>query len=114
MGHAIAKTYTIKDRVMDDERIKRGTYLTDKYCKEQLERIRDVSQNSKPHEPFPFCGYISVSCKKESVRVQTRCISTGISISSIAFSPSFFGLIVIVSVSPASVKPIDSVPILPV
>ena len=65
MGHAIAKTYTIKDRVMDDERIKRGTYLTDKYCKEQLERIRDVSQNSKPHEPFPFCEYISVSCKKE-------------------------------------------------
>lgn len=47
MGHAIAKTYTIKDRVMDDE------------------RIRDVSQNSKPHEPFPFCEYISVSCKKE-------------------------------------------------
>ena len=36
----IAKDYTIKGWVMDDERLKRGTYLTEKYFDEQLERIR--------------------------------------------------------------------------
>ena len=35
----IAKDYTIKGWVMDDERLKRGTYLTEKYFDEQLERI---------------------------------------------------------------------------
>lgn len=38
----IAKDYTIKGWVMDDERLKRGTYLTDKYYEEQLERIREI------------------------------------------------------------------------
>ena len=38
----IAKDYTIKGWVMDDERLKRGTYLTDKYFDEQLERIREI------------------------------------------------------------------------
>ena len=38
----IAKDYTIKDWVMDDERLKRGTYLTEKYFDEQLERIREI------------------------------------------------------------------------
>lgn len=33
----IAKDYTIKGWVMDDERLKRGTYLTEKYFDEQLE-----------------------------------------------------------------------------
>ena len=37
----IAKDYTIKGWVMDDERLKRGTYLTEKYFDEQLERIRE-------------------------------------------------------------------------
>ena len=37
----IVKSYTIKGWVMDDERLKRGTYLTDKYFDEQLERIRE-------------------------------------------------------------------------
>ena len=32
----IAKDYTIKGWVMDDERLKRGTYLTEKYFDEQL------------------------------------------------------------------------------
>ena len=36
----IAKDYTIKGWVMDDERLKRGTHLTEKYFDEQLERIR--------------------------------------------------------------------------
>ena len=35
----IAKDYTIKGWVMDDERLKQGTYLTEKYFDEQLERI---------------------------------------------------------------------------
>ncbi len=38
----IAKDYTIKGWVMDDERLKRGTYLTDKYFEEQLEKIREI------------------------------------------------------------------------
>ena len=38
----IAKDYTIKGWVMDDEQLKRGTYLTEKYFDEQLERIREI------------------------------------------------------------------------
>lgn len=38
----IASEYTIKGWVIDDERLKRGTYLTDKYFDEQLERIREI------------------------------------------------------------------------
>lgn len=38
----IAKDYTIKGWVMDDERIKKGSYLTEKYFEEQLERIREI------------------------------------------------------------------------
>lgn len=38
----IAKDYTIKGWVMDDERLKWGTYLTEKYFEEQLERIREI------------------------------------------------------------------------
>ena len=37
-ANSIVKDYTIKGWVMDDERLKRGTYLTDKYFDEQLER----------------------------------------------------------------------------
>ena len=38
----IATQYTIRGWVMDDERLKQGTYLTDKYFEEQLERIREI------------------------------------------------------------------------
>ena len=38
----IAAEYTIKGWVMDDERLKQGTYLTDKYFEEQLERVREI------------------------------------------------------------------------
>lgn len=38
----IAKEYTIKGWVMDVERLKQGTYLTDKYFDEQLERVREI------------------------------------------------------------------------
>ena len=43
----IAKDYTIKGWVMDDERLKRGTYLTDKYFDEQLERIREIRASER-------------------------------------------------------------------
>lgn len=42
----IAMSYTIKGWAMDDERLKRGTYLTDTYFEEQLERIREIGQVS--------------------------------------------------------------------
>ncbi len=38
----IAVEYTIKGWVMDDERLVKGTYLTDKYFDEQLERVREI------------------------------------------------------------------------
>ena len=43
----IAKNYTIKGWVMDSERIKRGTFLTDKYFDEQLERIREIRASER-------------------------------------------------------------------
>ncbi|MEG0191530.1 MAG: virulence RhuM family protein [Lachnospiraceae bacterium] len=43
----IAKDYTIKGWVMDVERIKRGTYLTDKYFEEQLERVREIRASER-------------------------------------------------------------------
>jgi len=43
----IVKDYTIKGWVMDDERIKRGSYLTDKYFEEQLERIREIRASER-------------------------------------------------------------------
>lgn len=43
----IAKEYTIKGWVVDDERLKRGTYLTEKYFDEQLERIREIRASER-------------------------------------------------------------------
>lgn len=43
----IAKDYTIKGWVMDEERLKRGTLLTDKYFEEQLERIREIRASER-------------------------------------------------------------------
>lgn len=43
----IAKDYTIKGWVMDSERIKRGTYLTEKYFEEQLERVREIRASER-------------------------------------------------------------------
>lgn len=43
----IAKDYTIKGWVMDDERIKGGSYLTDKYFEEQLARIREIRASER-------------------------------------------------------------------
>ena len=45
--NGIASTYTIKGWVMDDERLKRGTFLTDKYFDEQLERIREIRASER-------------------------------------------------------------------
>ena len=41
------KDYTIKGWVMDDERLKRGAYLTEKYFDEQLERIREIRASER-------------------------------------------------------------------
>lgn len=41
-ANGIVKEYTIKGFAMDDERLKRGTFLTEKYFEEQLERIREI------------------------------------------------------------------------
>ena len=46
-ANGIVKDYTIKGWVMDDERQKRGTYLTDKYFDEQLERIREIRASER-------------------------------------------------------------------
>ncbi len=43
----IASEYTIKGWVMDDERLKQGTYLTDKYFEEQLERVREIRASER-------------------------------------------------------------------
>ena len=43
----IAKDYTIKGWVMDDERLKRGTYLTERYFVVQLERIREIRASER-------------------------------------------------------------------
>lgn len=43
----IAKDYTIKGWVMDDERLKSGSYLTDKYFEEQLARIREIRASER-------------------------------------------------------------------
>ena len=43
----IVKDYIIKGWVMDAERLKRGTYLTEKYFDEQLERIREIRASER-------------------------------------------------------------------
>jgi hypothetical protein len=43
----IATQYTIKGWVMDDVRLKEGTYLTDKYFDEQLERVREIRASER-------------------------------------------------------------------
>ena len=54
----IAKDYTIKGWVMDDERLKRGTYLTEKYFDEQLERmplnfrLEYIDENGEKQRPI--------------------------------------------------------------
>lgn len=46
-ANGIVKDYTIKGWVMDDERLKRGTYLTEQYFEEQLERIREIRASER-------------------------------------------------------------------
>lgn len=45
--NAIAHEYTIKGWVMDDERLKQGTFLTDKYFEEQLARVREIRASER-------------------------------------------------------------------
>lgn len=46
-ANGIVKDYTIKGWVMDDERLKRGTYLSEKCFDEQLERIREIRASER-------------------------------------------------------------------
>ena len=46
-ANTIVKDYTIKGWVMDDERLKKGTFLTDKYFEEQLERVREIRASER-------------------------------------------------------------------
>lgn len=47
-ANQIAKDYTIKGWVMDDERLKNGgSILTEKYFEEQLERIREIRMSER-------------------------------------------------------------------
>ena len=41
-ANVIVKNYTIKGRVMDVDRLKKGGVLTDQYFEEQLEKIREI------------------------------------------------------------------------
>ena len=43
----IASEYIIKGFAMDDERLKKGTHLTDQYFEEQLERIREIRASER-------------------------------------------------------------------
>lgn len=45
--NTIAHEYTIKGWVMDDERLKQGSYLSDKYFDEQLERVREIRASER-------------------------------------------------------------------
>ena len=51
---------------MDDERLKRGTYLTEKYFDEQLERIREirVSERKFYQKVSVLTGYVSANGHK--------------------------------------------------
>ncbi|MBR6458341.1 MAG: virulence RhuM family protein [Bacteroidales bacterium] len=46
-ANGIVKEYTIKGWVMDDERLKQGGFLTDKYFDAQLERIREIRMSER-------------------------------------------------------------------
>jgi len=43
----ITKEYTIKGWVMDSERLKKGSFLTDKYFEELLERVREIRASER-------------------------------------------------------------------
>ena len=80
----IAKEYTIKGWVMDDERLKRGTYLTDKYYEEQLERIREIRASERKFYQKVTDIYATAARQDppaaSTLRCRTRCTSpfTGI------------------------------------
>ena len=48
---------------MDDERLKRGTYLTEKYFDEQLERIREIRASERKfyQKVSVLAGYVSAN-----------------------------------------------------
>lgn len=64
----IASEYTMKGWVMDDERLIRGTYLTDKYFEEQLERVREIrASERKFYQKITDLYATSIDYDKESL-----------------------------------------------
>ena len=73
----IAKDYTIKGWVMDDERLKRGTYLTEKYFDEQLERIREIrASERKFYQKITDLYATAIDYDKNSATTRRFCVST--------------------------------------
>ena len=67
----IASEYTIKGWVMDDERLIRGTYLTDKYFEEQLERVREIrASERKFYQKITDIYATSLDYDKDSLQTQ--------------------------------------------
>lgn len=50
----IATEYIIKGWITDDERLIKGTYLTDKYFEEQLERVREIRASERKFYLLPI------------------------------------------------------------
>ena len=75
----IASQYTIRGWVMDDERLKQGTYLTDKYFEEQLEKLRQKygfsywQRTDETHSAVRFCT--SWATREEDVDMLIRDIT---------------------------------------
>ena len=71
----IAKDYTIKGWVMDDERLKRGTYLTEKYFDEQLERIREIrASERKFYQKITDLYATAIDYDKKGLIVLLKCL----------------------------------------
>ena len=74
-ANGIVKDYTIKGWVMDDERLKRGTYLTEKYFDEQLERIREIrASERKFYQKITDLYATAIDYDKKGLIVLLKCL----------------------------------------
>ncbi len=65
----IATTYTIKGWVMDEERLKEGTFLSDKYFDEQLEKIREIRLSERKFYQKQKC---KIKCTMQFTAIQLQ------------------------------------------
>ena len=72
----IAMSYTIKGWVMDDERLKQGAYLTDKYFDEQLERIREIRASERKFYQKVTDLYATAVDYDKNAKTTKRCYAT--------------------------------------